>query len=196
MPTCNGSRVPRAKENLRQACDKARELFRAGDPGSDTGHIATVGEAVDDYERDLKARDGHIRNATWLRFQLIPVTMGKPVALLTAKEVRAIRDGLIDKGLARASANRFMKAFAACLNLAAKFDPHIKKNRDAWKLEALPDATVARNMILTEAQVRDVTACYDTGGDRFGIYMEAPSSIASCLRRTICASIWKGSRLA
>src|SRR5215468_1465753 len=66
-----------------QACDKARELFRAGDPGSDTGHIATVGEAVDAFERDLANRDGRVGNATWLRFHLAPATLRKPVCLLT-----------------------------------------------------------------------------------------------------------------
>lgn len=155
-----------------EACEKARELARGDDPAAESGRLATVAEAVDAFERDLAARDGRIGNVKWLRFHLSPVTMRKPVSLLTVKEVRAIRDQLFYKGLTRASANRFMKAFAACLTLAANLDDRIT-NRAAWKLKALPDATKARNVILTDAQVRDaVAACYATGGDRFGIFME------------------------
>ena len=136
------------------------------------GRPATVGEAIAAYERDLKARDANLENAKILRFHLPPALMSKPVAMLAAREVRALRDSLLDKGLKRSTVNRFMKPFAACLTLAANDDDRIT-NRRAWKIPALRDTANPRNVILTDRQVRDVVAAsYETGGDRFGAYME------------------------
>ena len=79
---------------------------------------------------------------------------------------------MLDKGLKRSTVNRFMKPFAACLTLAANDDERIT-NRRAWKLPALRDTANPRNVILTDQQVRDfVAASYETGGDRFGAYIE------------------------
>ena len=108
-----------------------------------------------------------------LRFHLPPSLMSKPVAMLTAREVRALRNSLLDKALKRSTVNRFMTAFKACLTLAAEDDERIT-NRRAWKLPALRDTANPRNVILTERQRRDVVkaAGYATGGDRFGAYIE------------------------
>jgi site-specific recombinase XerD len=157
-----------------QACDVARKLARGDDAVGEVegGRPATVAEAVAAYQRDLVARGGAEKNATVLRFHLSPALMSKPVSLLTAREVRALRDSLIDKGLKRSSVNRFMTAFKACLTLAADDDERIT-NRRAWRLPALRDAANPRNVVLTERQRRDVVkASYATGGDRFGAYME------------------------
>ncbi len=98
--------------------------------------------------------------------------MTKPVAMLAVREVRSLRDSLIDKGLKPSSINRFMKVLKACLTLAADDDERIA-NRKAWKLPALRDAANPRNVILNDEQVRSVVAaCYSTGGDRFGVYIE------------------------
>jgi hypothetical protein len=98
--------------------------------------------------------------------------MSKPVTMLTAREVRALRDSLLDKKLKGSTVNRFMTAFKACLTLAAEDDERIT-NRRAWKLPALRDTANPRNVILTERQVRDlVVASYATGGDRFAGYVE------------------------
>jgi len=98
--------------------------------------------------------------------------MSKPVAMLTAREIRALRDSLIDKVPRRSTVNRFMTAFKACLTLAAEDDERIT-NRRAWKLPALRDTANPRNVILTERQRRDVVkAGYAKGGDRFGAFNE------------------------
>jgi len=49
-------------------------------------------------------------------------------------------------------------SICAALELAAQLDPRIR-NRDAWEigLAALPDTQVARNVILSDAQVHAVT---------------------------------------
>ena len=85
-----------------------------------------------------------------------------------------------------------MKAFKACLTLAANDDERIT-NRRAWKLPALRDTANPRNVILTEPQVRDVVAASyadgrlslrrlhrDAGGDR----REAGSGAAAHGRRS------------
>jgi len=156
-----------------QACDVARKLGRGDAVGEvEGGRPATVAEAVAAYERDLKAREGATKNASVLRFHLPSALMSKPVAMLTAREVRALRDGLLDKELKRSTVNRFMTALKASLTLAAEDDERIT-NRRAWKLPALRDTANPRNVILTERQVHDlVAASYAIGGDRFGGYVE------------------------
>jgi hypothetical protein len=157
-----------------EATDVARKLAR-GDAGIgevEGGRPASVAEAIAAYERDLKARGGAKKNASVLSFHLPPALMSKPVSLLTAREVRAFRDSLLDKALKRSSVNRFMTAFKACLTLAAEDDERIT-NRRAWKISALRDTSNPRNAILTERQRRDVVkAGYATGGDRFGTLNE------------------------
>jgi hypothetical protein len=156
-----------------QACDVARKLARGDAVGEvEGGRPATVAEAVAAYERDLKARDGATKNASVLRFHLPQAMMSKPVAMLTAREIRALRDSLIDKVPRRSTVNRFMTALKACLTLAADDDERIT-NRRVWKLPALRDTANPRNVILTERQRRDVVmAGYTNGGDRFGAFNE------------------------
>jgi integrase len=138
-----------------EAAEAARKLARAG-PGEEAGdRPATVSEAIESYRLDLIARDAQPANADRILVHIPPAISQRPVAMLTAKEVRAWRNGLVDKGLTRASANRYMKSLAACLTLAAKLDSRIA-NSAAWKVSALPDATEARNVILSDVQVRTV----------------------------------------
>ena len=149
--------APTAKNVLTydEAAEAARKLARAG-PGEEAGdRPATVSEAIESYRLDLIARDAQPENADRILVHIPPAISQRPVAMLTAKEVRAWRNGLVDKGLTRASANRYMKSLAACLTLAAKLDSRIA-NSAAWKVSALPDATEARNVILSDVQVRTV----------------------------------------
>ena len=91
------------------------------------------------------------------------VILNKPVALLSATELRKWRDSLLDKGLAPGTVNRTKTGLRAALELAAAHDPRIGNER-AWRrgLAALPDAHVARNVILTDDEVRRiVAAAYD-----------------------------------
>jgi site-specific recombinase XerD len=157
-----------------RASEVARKLARGDDLIGEVegGRPPTLAEAVLGYERDLRAREAGKANARILRFHVPPTLMSKPVALLTAREVRALRDSLLDKGLKPSSVNRFMTALKACLTLAAEDDERIT-NRRAWKVPALRDTANPRNVILTERQVRDlVAASHATGGDRFAAYVE------------------------
>jgi integrase len=155
-----------------QAQDKARALARGKDAG---GHRpATLAEALSDYEADLIARSASPTNARRARTLLTSTLLAKPVALLTARELKHVRDGALAKGAKPASVNRVLRGLKAALNLAAVHDERITNAR-AWRvgLAALPDAHRARNVILTDAQVRTlVTAAY-AENDAVGILVEA-----------------------
>jgi integrase len=142
-----------------QAQDAAKKLARGGD---DAGQAPiTVDGALIDYRRDLVSRDANISNAERPRKHLTPALLATPVQLLTSKELKTWRDGLLSK-LAPASINRLCNCICAALELARVHDQRIK-NRDAWEvgLAGLPDAQRARNVVLPDNKVHDfIRAAY------------------------------------
>ena len=164
--------------NYDQALVQARKLAR-GEANADTATGATgfapitLGEALDAYEVDLKARGGSIYNASSPRGHLAPQLLAKPVALLDAKELRKWRDGLLDKNLQPSSVVRYCKSLRTALNLAASHDKRIQ-NADAWEagLETLPDATVARNVILGDRDVSRLVAASYAHDAKLGLYVD------------------------
>src|SRR6516165_8427176 len=154
-----------------QAQDKARALARGKDAGG--SRPATVAEALADYERDLIARSASPFNARRVRTLLPSTMLAKPVALLTARELKHVRDGLVAKGAKPSSVNRDLKGLKAALNLAAAHDPRIT-NGAAWRtaLAALPDAYHARNVILTDEQVRALIAAAYAENSALGLLVE------------------------
>jgi len=156
-----------------QAQMQARLLARGGHDGeSDYGKPATVAEALDFYEKDLAARGGMTFYPKRLRKVLPPSILTKPVALLTAKELSALRDDF-GKGLKPASVNRQSTALMAALNHAASLDERIA-NSKAWKiaLKPLPDAHRARNVILDDMRVRKIVAEAYRLSEAFGLLIE------------------------
>jgi integrase len=99
--------------------------------------------------------------------------LAKPVALLDAKELRKWRDGLLDKNLQPSSVVRYCKSLRTALNLAASHDKRIQ-NADAWEagLETLPDATVARNVILGDRDVSRLVAASYAHDAKLGLYVD------------------------
>jgi integrase len=154
-----------------QAQDKARKLARGTD---DAGRPATVGEAIDAYERDLIARDGSVANAGRIRKHLTPTLASKPVGLLRAVELAAWRDGLIADGMKSATVVRLSKATKAALNLAARRDRRIT-NRNEWRdgLSGIAENYASRNLQrLDDDQVRAVVAAAYEVDHSFGAYIE------------------------
>ena len=160
--------------NYVQAVDQARKLIRAGDPAVDEGKPLTLADALAAYEDDLTARQANFRNATTPLKHLTGALLSKPLVLLDVNELRRFRDGMLG-AIKPASANRISSCVRAACNLAAERDPRIALNRRAWDLglEALPDATVARNVILTDDQVRAFVAAAYARDRRFGLYAHA-----------------------
>jgi integrase len=154
-----------------QAQDKARALARAGEGNGD--RPATVGEAIDAYEADLRARGAATQNATSLRFNVPDTLAAKTVALLTEKELRTWRNGLVRRGLKPASADRVGRVLKACLNLAAADDARLT-NGNAWRngLKRLPDGETARNIVLPDATVGAVIAAAYADDHALGVFIE------------------------
>lgn len=153
-----------------QAQDHARSLARATE--GNTYRPATVSEALDSYEADLRAGDRDVTNARRVRKHLPAALASKAVSLLTARELRQWVHKLATK-IERASVNRTAKVFKAALNLAAKDDPRIT-NAAAWRtgLARLPESERARNVVLPdETNHRLIAGAYEI--DRtFGAFVE------------------------
>jgi integrase len=154
-----------------QALERAKALARAGEGSSEQPII--VSEAIDAYEADLEKRGGRKYNATQLRLHLNGAMNSKAVALLTERELRDWRAGLVKKGLKPSSADRIARSLKAALALAARNDKRIT-NEAAWKngLKKLPDCEVARNVILPDHIVAAlVRGSYGEDGD-FGLLID------------------------
>ena len=136
-----------------EAQDAAKRLAR-GEDGTDTALI-TVDRALKEYKRDLEARSANPYNAEWPRLHLTGVLLSKPVALLTATELKNWRDGLLGT-MAPATINRLCRCLGAALELVAQHDQRTK-NRHAWEigLAGLPNAQEARNVIIPDHKVRE-----------------------------------------
>ena len=153
-----------------QAQDKVRSLARADRGG--TAEPVTVAQALAAYEADLKIRGGDAGNVTRIRAHMTNAVAGKPLTLLTPRELRAFRDELIER-MSPASVNRTCVALKAALNLAAQQDERII-SRSAWKigLAIIPDAHLSRNVILDEQAIRAVIAMSYEQSDEFGLLVE------------------------
>src|SRR6516165_3741565 len=162
-----------------QGLDQARRLARRqpGDQPTDDSRPITVAEALDAYEADLAARGGDPYNATRAKLHVTASMASKPVALLRSAEIRDWRDGLIAKGLSRASVNRVRTCLRAALTLAAKRDKRIS-NRHVWEddLEALPNATTERNVILPDATVGKLIATAYAHDPKLGLLCDVVST--------------------
>ena len=90
------------------AQDAARKLARGGDGSTDSAPI-TVDGALTAYKTDLISRNSNPYNAQWPRVHLTPSLISKPVALLTATELKKWRDGLLTK-ISPATVNRLCAA--------------------------------------------------------------------------------------
>jgi integrase len=155
-----------------QALEKAKTLARAGEGSSE--QPISIAEAIDAYEADLATRGGSKYNATSIRLHVPSTLTSKAVALVTERELREWRAGLIKKGLKPSSADRYARVFKAALALAASNDKRIT-NAAAWKngLKKLPDSEVARNVSLPDQTVAAlVSGSYDESHD-FGVLIDA-----------------------
>jgi integrase len=158
-----------------EAIDVARKLARRqpGDVSEDDSRPVTVGEALTAYETDLTARGGDPYNARRARAHVPAALAAKPVSLLSASELIRWRDSLIGKGLARDTVNRVRTCVRAALSLAAKRDRRIVNMR-VWQddLDALPNATEARNVVLADAVVGKLIAAATARDRQLGLLVQ------------------------
>ena len=156
--------------NFWQAQDKVRSLARAGRAG--TAEPITVAQALDAYQADLKTRGAEIANVQRIRAHMTNGLANKLITLLTPRELRGWRDGLIER-MSPASVNRAGFALKAALNLAARQDEQVISRR-AWQegLALIPNATNDRNVILADNVIRDLVAEAHNDSREFGRFVE------------------------
>jgi integrase len=154
-----------------QAQDQAKKLAR-GDDGGPDGAPITIDGALKAYRRDLEARGANPYNAEWPRLHLTSVLQSKPVALLTATELKKWRDGLLGT-MAPSTINRLCGCLCAALEQAAQHDRRIQ-NRDAWEigLSNLPNAQEVRNVIISDDKVREMIAAAYSLDHQFGLLID------------------------
>jgi integrase len=147
----------------------ARTIARDGEA---SGGLITVATAIERYARDLATRGGRAYNARLARIHLPPVLLGKPVSLLTVRDLRHWRDGLLN-GRTPGSVNRIISVLRAALELTATTDHRIT-NAAAFKvgLKKLPDAAKVRNVVLTDLQVHRVVELAYAESPEFGRLIE------------------------
>ena len=158
--------------NYTQAVDIARQLTQGGGEVENASQPATLKVALAAYEADLTARGANTYNARWPLKYLPSLLLAKPISLIEANELRRWRDSLL-KDHAPATVNRLAGATVAALNLAAAHDPRIK-SRQPWHvgLQGLPDATRARNVILSDDKVRELINAAYARDERFALFVE------------------------
>src|SRR5262245_5516979 len=140
-----------------QAANKARALAR-GDANAAADRPATISEAIASYEIDLAGRGANTYNARLVRTHLPLHLASQPLSQVTAKQLRTWRDALIKGGMLPGTCNRVFKPAKAAFTLAAKLDPRVAANAQAWAvgLEALRGTVKAREAVLTDKQVQAV----------------------------------------
>jgi integrase len=162
-----------------QAQARARTIAGAsgGEDGAD--NALTVTAALERYKADLAARSADAANVARVRAHLPDAMARRPVALLTARELTTWRNGLMP-ALSPASANRVSTVLRAALNLVADGNAGIS-NRSAWDvgLKAIPDSTETRNVVLSDAQVREVVSAARGLGAEFGLLVETAAVTGS-----------------
>jgi integrase len=160
--------------NYFQAIDRARVMAR----GTDTSKVATWETALSDYEANLRATGGEIGNATRVRFHTPDSLLHKPIPLLTAAELKRVRNSMLDSGLKRGTAARTLRVMKAMLTAAADHDPTRITNRSAWEigLGGVTDTFKPIKKVLPDSDVvKLVAAAYDHDAD-FGLLIETLAS--------------------
>ena len=192
-PTTSRTPTARAADVL-QAQDQAKKLARGEDGSTDNAPI-TVDGALKAYRRDLEARGANPYNAEWPRLHLTSVLLSKPVALLTATELKKWRDGLLGK-MAPSTINRLWPLPLRRAGAGGAARRRIQ-NREAWEigLAGLPDAQEARNVILSDDKVREFVATAYGLDHQFGLLADTlaitgarPSQAVAAARRGFARS--------
>jgi integrase len=178
-----------------QAAEEARKIGR----DTPTSRPGTWADAIADYAKDLETRGGGVGNASHVHHHLknVPALLNKPVALLTAAELKNWRNDLVENsGLERSTVVRLLKSAKASLNLAANHDPRIQ-NRNAWRvgLGGLTDTYEPVDRVLPDRIVLRIVAEAYADDAALGLFMQTAAETgarASQITRLIAADLVAG----
>ena len=146
-----------------QAVAKALARRQPGEVGDDS-RPATVAEALDAYEADLKARGGSVYNAAAPRGHLSPSAQSKPVQLLDAKELRTVARRPARQGPAAVECRPLLQGPAHCAQLwpprtirASRTSRHGKPGWRRCRTRRSP--ATSSSMIATVSRFIDAELC-------------------------------------
>ena len=162
---------PRRARLLAGAAENSRTVSRWHQPRQrQAGHRGASAHRMESRPQGSRRHEG---SASVVDYHLTPTLRTKIVAALSARELIAWRNSLLQKGLAPASVTRVCKSFAAALSLAARHDARIT-NASAWKtgLEALPDSGASRNVVVPDGGVRRIVRAGYEIGPALGLFLE------------------------
>jgi integrase len=155
-----------------EALDAAKRIAR-GDADQPGSAPTTVAGAIDAYEKDLKSRAADFANARRVSHHLSPALASMLVHMLSARDLRAWRNTMVERGARPASINRCMNGLRAALLLSARLDPRIT-NRQAILdgLRSLPGATRARRMVLADDTVKQIIEAAFAYDRAFAVFVQ------------------------
>jgi hypothetical protein len=133
---------------------------------------ATVAQALERYEAELRARDGDAGNVSRIRKLLPKDLASERVCDLEPGDFEPWRAAVRDAGRKSSTANRLNAPFRAALNATA--DAEKIDNRTAWRigLRTIPGATVSRNVIVPPPKVLALVAAAYQESEQFGLLAE------------------------
>jgi integrase len=175
--------------NFWQAVERAKKVARTEDGIVNSERPITVREAVESYQRDLATRGRAEQNAILILKKLPSALASMAVAALTRRDVIAFRNGLLQSGVKKSSAHRYMVGLIAALNYVCTLDERL--NDRAWKrLPVLPNSREARtDVILSSYQVLEIVRIAYDQEPEFGIVVEtlsvAGARFSQVLRLTV-----------
>jgi integrase len=177
-----------------QATEVARKLVRSStEPGDD---LATLESMFDGpYRKHLIATGKRVSNISRSRKHIPLAMLKKPIALVTTKELLALKQGLLTGGkLKQTSVRRIMKPILAAVKLAEGLDRRIQ-NGDEWRriLGGIDDNYDSRNVdVIPDADVHRFVAAAHAIEEAFGLFVEVlahtgarPSQAARLLVRDL-----------
>jgi integrase len=164
-----------------QAIDKGNELTlgRRGkdDPvaavaAAGVAPITTTKGSLKNYGTDLESRHAGVYNARHALVHLTPELANKAVALLDLDELKRWKLSLRGK-IADSTINRICGSLSAAFELSAQSDKRIQ-NHDAWRigLARLPGVEQARNVVISDAKVREFIAAAHANDVGLGLLIE------------------------
>src|SRR5262245_32189385 len=146
--------------SFEQAQDKARTVIR----GESSDKI-TVARALERYEADLLKRGGLAGNVSRVRHHLPRALLNKEVTTVTEADLSAFRDSI---DAAPATINRTIRILKAALAVVESVNERALR----MGLKQLPNAHEARNVVLSDDQVRAVVAAAYDENPQFGLFVE------------------------
>ena len=172
-----------------QACDAARRLAR-GETAEAPKAIVSLGDALDQYEEDLRRRGSDLVNVSRVRRHMTAAMLTRPLALMDYLEFRGWRDALAKK-LSTAAVDRTCRGLKAACNLAAEGDARLDKHAWTSGLALINEKSPQRHHVpLAEPIIAEIVRAARAQSTEFGnlvqVLAETGCRYSQAIRILIC----------